>query len=64
MPFNLCIGKGSLMITPLNKVNNLIGWWTFDDNLAFDHSGNGLDAITVPEVGPSYCTHHTLINSY
>jgi hypothetical protein len=63
MPFNLCIGKGSLMLTPLNKVNNLIGWWSFDYNLAIDQSGNGLDAIKAPEVGPSYCIHSPLINS-
>jgi hypothetical protein len=55
MPFNICGNKGSLILTPLNKAKNLIGWWSFDDMLAIDHSGNGLDADEVPEVGPSYC---------
>jgi hypothetical protein len=44
-----------LILTPLNKPRDLIGWWTFDDPFAIDHSGNGLDGIDVPEPGPSHC---------
>jgi hypothetical protein len=55
MPFNICAGGGALILTPLNKAKNLIGWWTFDDKFATDHSGNGLDANEIPDVGPSYC---------
>jgi hypothetical protein len=55
MPFNICTNKANLMLTPLNKANKLIGWWSFDDRFALDHSGNGLDPDQTPEVGPSYC---------
>lgn len=38
---------------PLNVPKNLIGWFTFDDSLLLDHSGNGLTGTPVPEPGPS-----------
>ena len=43
------------MLTPPNINKNLIGWWTFDDKFANDHSGNNLMGNPVPEVGPSSC---------
>ena len=52
----LCGNDGNFMITPLNKQKNLIGWWTFDDKYAYDHSGNGLEGYPVPKVGPASCT--------
>jgi len=43
------------MLTTINKNKNLIGWWSFDDKYAYDHSGNGLVGEPVPEVGPPSC---------
>jgi len=49
------VNSGSNYFTPLNKPKNLIGLWTFDDKFSHDYSGNNLDGIEPPFVGPSHC---------
>jgi hypothetical protein len=55
LPFNLCGSKGKIMMSPLNNHKKLVGWWSFDDKFAHDYSGNNLDGVPIPEVGPSSC---------
>ncbi len=43
------------MMSPLNNHKKLVGWWSFDDKFAHDYSGNNLDGVPIPEVGPSSC---------
>jgi hypothetical protein len=55
LPLILCANGGKTVLTTYNKQKSLIGWWSFDDRFAHDHSGHGLNGSPVPDVGPSYC---------
>ena len=40
IPISLCSNKGQKILTSLNKPNNLIGWYTFDEIYPIDSSGH------------------------
>ncbi|CAG9327612.1 unnamed protein product [Blepharisma stoltei] len=52
IPFTLCMNKKSYAIADLNKINTLIGWWTFDDKFGHDYSHHINPLETVPMAGP------------
>lgn len=49
----LCGNNGSLIVSPLNKNNKLIAWYTFDEINIHDSSGNNHDGRGEIGVGPS-----------
>ena len=52
---NICANSGNILETTLNNPSSLIGHWSFDDKYGHDKSGNNIDAIEAPLVGPPHC---------
>ena len=53
VPISLCSNKGQKILTSLNKPNNLIGWYTFDEIYPIDSSGHNKHGSGTLLPGPS-----------
>jgi len=53
IPISLCSNNGQKILTSLNKPNNLIGWYTFDEIYPIDSSGHNNHASGTLLPGPS-----------
>jgi hypothetical protein len=55
LPINICASSGNILETTLNKPSGLLGHWSFDDKFGHDESGNNIDALQPPLIGPPHC---------